>query len=134
MVSYIVYPVICSPRHTVFLRLILADICSSGLLIFTAVQCSYDCVPHMLGLSRGFPHLDSYQRSQDYSHLSWADTDSSQAENKPPRKKNCVPNRAWNPSAPSQLKFCIQSCEGHGLASWCKTSTSEREQTLPRSL
>ena len=42
----------------------------------------------MLGLSRGFPHLDSYQRSQDYSHLSWAQIASKQRTSHLAKKQN----------------------------------------------
>lgn len=134
MVSYIVYLVICSPHHPIFLKLILPDICSSGLLILLLYSVPVTVYLTCWVYPRGFPHLDSYQRSQDYSHLSWADTDSASPENQPPHRKNCVPRQAWSPSAPTQFGLCVQSCEGPGLASWCQTSTSERELTLLRSL
>lgn len=72
MVSHIVHLVIVSPLHIVFLRWICVGTCSSGLLIFSCYT-MFLCMCTPLGLFNGFPHLDSHQRSQGHSCLSWAE-------------------------------------------------------------
>lgn len=119
MESYIIHLVICSPLHVVCLRF---------MLVHEALVCSvflYMCTP--LGLPRGFPHLDSHQRSQGYSCLSWADTHTcSQAEDQPRSKKteqNGPRASTLHPSPGSMLR---------AVRAWpaprSRASTLEREQ------